>query len=84
MLGNAIHPIHIDHNLAQCAEDIVLIVLIRLRANLDQAVKSIALHKLVHKLLVVLKDLFQREERTAKVTTLAIVQLFNTGVDTDR
>ena len=81
MISDAIHPIDVNHYLAQRAQNVILIVLVCFGADFDQASETISRDELVDKFFIVGEDLLEREERATEFSSARVVQFLDTGMD---
>ncbi|EAT37867.1 AAEL010191-PA [Aedes aegypti] len=61
MLHDTVHAIHVQHHLPQRPQDVVLVILIRLIADLHQAIKPSQCDEAMDQILIFLEDLLQRK-----------------------
>jgi hypothetical protein len=59
-------------------------VLFSVTGHLDQALQAVLVHELVHKVLIVLEELLEQEERAAQLGVLRVEDFFNASVNADR
>ena len=81
MISDAIHPVDVNHYLAQRAQNVILIVLVCFRADFDQASETISRDKFVDEFFIVCEDLLEREECAAEFSSARVVQFLDARVD---
>ena len=81
MISDAIHPVDVNHYLAQRAQNVILIVLVCFRADFDQASETISRDEFVDEFFIVCEDLLEREERAAEFSSARVVQFLDARVD---
>lgn len=55
MCDDPVHAVHVEHQLSESSEDVILMVLIGGSAQSDHAIESLILHKFVYQILIILK-----------------------------
>lgn len=75
VLDDAVHPVDVEHHLAERPQDVVLVVLVGLGADFDQARQAVVLDELVDEVLVLLEDLLEGEEGAAQLPPFGFQEL---------